>query len=319
MNNLQTSQPETWHLKPETLPWQSELSEHLGSLRLRDRSVALARQHIALFAAWYEAQFNTPFDPRQITGYALGAYRHHSLNEARVAARTWNSRWWALNILCQWGGCPSAMDGIQQKQTTGRSEIHRRLKDDEYHRLHETLERRILAAVTLFEHRDRIRDRAAVLLMLEAGLRVDEVAQLDKTDIRLAERSGIILVRDGKGGKERKVPANLTLRKALTAWLDQRQDENPALFDGKATDRLSTRSIQRIIEDLRADTRIPDLRCHSLRFDFAKRTEKRLIKQAFGRSEIIRIIMDLLGHADSATTEDYLVSSMDELMSAVEE
>lgn len=299
--------------------WIDEFGEHIAGLRLMKRSAALARSHVSLFAAWYESQFQRPFEAGAITNYALAQYRHHSLNEARVAARTWNSRLWALRILCAWAGCPDAMAGVDEKQVSGRSEIHRRLTDAEYHRLHETLERRIRAAATVFAYRDAVRDRAAVILMNDGGLRVDEVRQLDKSDIRISDRKMCVLVRSGKGDKERKTYVDVKYRFALTEWLALREDANPALFDGKLTERLTTRSIQRIVEDLRSETRIPDLRCHSLRFDFAKRCEKRLIQKDFGRSEIIRIIMDLLGHSDAKTTEEYLVSSADELLSAVEE
>lgn len=321
MNIISQSQPPTvptFQLSNLQTDWRTELSEHLASLRLGQRSVTLARQHLHLFAAWYEAQFNQPFDPHTVTHYAIAQYRHHILEEARLKAATWNSRHWALGILCAWVNS-DAMDGIAQKAHIQRSDMHRRLTDPEYHRLHEVLERNVRAAVPIFKYRNAISERAAVSVMLEAGLRVDEVHQLDKTDITLHERSGFVLVRHGKGEKERKVPLNDIARKALSAWIELRSDDNPALFDGKSTPRLTTRSIQRIIEDLRAAARIPDLRCHSLRFDFAKRCEKRLIKQSYGRSEIIRIIMDLLGHDSAPTTERYLCSSTDELMSAVGE
>jgi Site-specific recombinase XerC len=316
------------HLQPLTVPtfqpsnvptWKDELSEHLADLRLMKRSVALARQHINVFTAWYQAQFGEPFNPQTLTHYALAQYRHHTLNEARLAAATWNSRHWALTILCNWIGVPQLMHGIEQKEAIQQSELHRSLIDAEYHRLHETLERRILSAITVFEHRDRVRDRAAVTLMLEAMLRVDEVHALDKSDITLHERSGVVLVRNGKGGKERKVPLNQIARDALKDYLELRHDDNPALFDGKQTDRLSTRSIQRIITDLRPGARIPDLLCHSLRYTGAKRCETRMNKQGLGPSEIIRTLMRLLGHKRPDTTEIYLRSSFDVLMSAVGE
>jgi len=307
-------------LQPLTVPatWHLELETHIASLHLAKRSLTLANQHIRVFALWHQAQFNEPFEPHQITNYALLTYRHHSLEQARLAAATWNSRHWALGILCDYIGKPQLMHGIEQKDAVQQSELHRSLEDAEYHRLHQTLEGRIQRAITQFEHRDRVRDRAAVTLMLESGLRVDEAGQLDKTDIILSDRSGWVKVRNGKGSKERKVPLNLLARNALNQWLELRHDDNPALFDGKQSERLSTRSIQRIISDLRVDTRIPDLLCHSLRFDFAKRTERRLGAQGRSRSEIIDILMRLLGHSSSATTQIYLRSSSADLQSAVE-
>lgn len=309
--NVQTFQPSNF--QPE---WNLELETHLTTLKLIKRSRSLASQHIRVFAAWHTAVFGG-FDPRALTQYALLTYRHHSLEGARVTAATWNSRHWALTILCNFIERPQLMVGIEQKDGQP-SEIHRTLTDAEYHRLHQVLEQRIQRAITPFEYRDRVRDRAAVVLMLECGLRVDEAAQLDKTDIEINERSGWVRVRNGKGGKERRVPVNMLARSTAWEWMKCRADENLALFDGKQTKRLSSRSIQRIVTDLRAETRIPDLLCHSLRFTFAKRTEQRMIAQGKGPTEIIRTIQRLLGHKRADTTEIYLRSSADELLSAVE-
>jgi len=298
-----------------------ELETHIATLRLAKRSRTLVNQHIRVFALWYQAQFNEPFEPQQITNYALLTYRHHSLEQARLAAATWNSRHWALGILCDYIDKPQLMQGIELKAEIQQSELHRSFTDAEYHRIHKTLEERIgdRKIVTIFDYRDRVRDRAIVTLMLESGLRVDEVSQLDKTDIALSDRSGIVRVRHGKGDKARKVPLILLARNALNQWLELRHDDHLiALFDGKQTERLSTRSIQRIISDLRVDTRIPDLLCHSLRFDFAKRTERRLGAQGRSRSEIIDILMRLLGHSSAVTTQIYLRSSSADLQSAVE-
>jgi integrase/recombinase XerC len=46
--------------------------------------------------------------------------------------------------------------------------------------------------------------------MLQAGLRVGEVAALSVGDVRIRERSGIVRIRQGKGRKEREVPLNAT-------------------------------------------------------------------------------------------------------------
>lgn len=296
--------------------WLADLNAYLNSLRLSRRSRTLAAQHINVFAAWHTRIFGD-FHPQDLTNYALGRYRQHSLEEARVLASTWNSRHWALTILCNWIAKPELMYGIHQKDGQP-SEIHRSLTDQEYHRLHQVLEQKIQRSITPYEHRDRTRDRLAVILMLECGLRVDELSQLDKSDLTLGERTGSLIVRNGKGAKERTVPVNFIANAAAKEWMGMRQDENPALLDGKNTARLSPRSIQRLLTDLRPASRIPDLMCHSLRYTFAKRAEQRMIKQGKGRSEIIRTVQRLLGHKRADTTEIYLRSSADDLLSAVE-
>ena len=56
--------------------------------------------------------------------------------------------------------------------------------------------------------------------MVQAGLRVSEVAALRIADITARERSGLVRIREGKGLKAREVPLNATARRALRLYLD---------------------------------------------------------------------------------------------------
>ena len=68
------------------------------------------------------------------------------------------------------------------------------------------------------------RNRAIVYVQLYAGLRVSEVTDLEPEDISF--ETGYLFVRDGKGGKARRIEMNKDLRMALTEWLAERG--NPA-------------------------------------------------------------------------------------------
>ncbi|MCL4455130.1 MAG: tyrosine-type recombinase/integrase [Deinococcus sp.] len=67
------------------------------------------------------------------------------------------------------------------------------------------------------EKPDLLRDRVAVRLMAEAGLRISEVIQLVIADLHFGER--ILIVKHGKGGKQRSVPLSNSLVADLEAWL----------------------------------------------------------------------------------------------------
>jgi site-specific recombinase XerD len=69
--------------------------------------------------------------------------------------------------------------------------------------------------------RGTVRDRNAAILQLifNAGLRVSEVVGLNYSDIQINERSGQVLVRKGKGNKERIVPLNTKIRLKLNTYL----------------------------------------------------------------------------------------------------
>lgn len=283
--------------------------------QLSEKSIRLAAQHVRVFGLWHEATFHQPFEPISLTNYDLHLYRKWSLDQEKVKAATWNSRHWALSILCMWieaaYGYSNLMDGIEQKQAGLVSTKHRSLTDDEYHRLVHVLEQNTRRVVTAFEYQVTVRNWAAILLMLQAGLRVEEVTLVDIGDITLNERSGSVLIRSGKGDKERSVPLNLVARNALRAWLDLRPASvSAALFTGKESDRLTTRSLQRIVGELGVQIGVPDLTPHWLRYTFAKRLEV--------NGSPIAQISQLLGHKNIDTTRKYLRSSNEELQSAVE-
>jgi site-specific recombinase XerD len=68
------------------------------------------------------------------------------------------------------------------------------------------------------------RNYALVQLMLQAGLRVGEVATLHTADITVSDRSGIVRIRHGKGLKAREIPLNATTRRALRQYQEERQE-----------------------------------------------------------------------------------------------
>ncbi len=278
------------------------------------KTVKAACQHVRVFSLWWEAKYRESFSPEKLTNYDLHAFRFHSLDEARVAPDTWNARLWALRILCQWiestlgESFSNLADGVEMKEAGLRPNRYRSMTEQEFGYLVHKMERRTREAVTVFERECAVRDWAAVSVMLFAGLRVDECAQLDVSDITIGERSGSVRVRNGKGSKERVVPLNLSARRALSAWLEIHAEG--ALFTGKASARLSTRHIERIVSAVGSEARVPGLSPHWLRYTFAKRLE--------GQGTPIETIRALLGHESIETTRRYLRGSFDDLQSAVE-
>lgn len=302
--------------------WQDAFAQHLENDyrkvkggKLSKKSIQNAIGQVRVFSLWHEAKFKESFEPGQLTNYDLHVYRQFSLDQEQVMADTWNLRHWALGIFCMWiqsaYGFTGLMDGVEKKERGLTSTKHRSLTEDERNRLIHTLEQDPRRAVTVFEHQVFIRNWAALSLMLHAGLRVEEVTLVDVGDITINERSGSVRVRNGKGSKERVVPLSLTARRALASWLDLRPaSTSQALFTGKESPRLSTRSMQRIVVEVGQRITVPGMTCHWLRYTFAKMLEKAGVA--------IEAIRDLLGHANIETTRKYLRSSFEELQSAVE-
>lgn len=296
------------------LHWLDQFDAHLNDAYTSTATINTALQHIRVFAKWFEVKFSEPFTPEKITNYALRQFQKHSLDEARVMPNTWNSRMWALDLFTKWieatfgASFADLMIGLKNKEQGIHPAAYRSLSDKEIHDLMQQLERNIRGAVTAFEYETNKRDAALVTLMLRTGLRVAEVAALDMSDITINERSGSVRVRNGKGNKERIVPLSIEARTALSELVGN--STATALFDGKRTDRLSARQIERIVQYLGAQIGVPDMSPHWMRYTFAKTLERA------GRP--IQMICDLLGHESVETTRKYLRSSFDELQSAVE-
>lgn len=304
--NIQISQ---FDLQLETC-WLNQFRSYLQTdyrkitrRQLSGKSIKLAVQHIRVFGLWHEAQFKETFEPNMLTSYAIHLYRKLSLDQEKVMASTWNSRHWALGIFCTWIGLPDLMDGIEQKKQGRASTKHRSLTNDEYHRLVRTIEHDTRDEVLEFHYHTRLRNRAAVAFMLHAGLRVEEVSFLSTTDVKMWERSGEVLVRNGKGSIERSVRLNLIARNSISPWINLITD-SASLFN------LTTRSLERIVKEVGQRIGIPDLTPHWLRYTAAKRLEQ--------TGATIEEIRDFLGHKSIETTRRYLRSSMEQMQAAVD-
>jgi integrase/recombinase XerC len=144
------------------------------------------------------------------------------------------------------------------------------------------------------------RDVAVRELLYGAGLRVSELCALDVDDLD----ADLVHVRNGKGGKPRRVPIGRKARAALDAWLALRPaSDSPALFLNKQGGRLGVRSVQREIEKTSLRQATP----HVLRHSFAT--------HLLDGGADLRSIQELLGHASLAATQIYTKVSIDHLMS----
>jgi integrase/recombinase XerC len=150
-----------------------------------------------------------------------------------------------------------------------------------------------------------LRDDAVVEVLYGSGLRVAELAALDVDDVDL-DRSRV-LVR-GKGGKWRTVPLTAPAVRALRRWLvDGRLDlvtqltPSGAVFLNQRGKRLTPRDARRIVDRRAAAPTHP----HALRHTFAT--------HLLDGGADLRVVQELLGHADLATTQRYTHVSKERL------
>ncbi len=148
------------------------------------------------------------------------------------------------------------------------------------------------------------RDRAVAELLYGAGLRVSELCGLDVDDVDL--RRGRVTV-TGKGDKQRTVPVGDAAAAAVAAWREHRpamlRETSPpaALFVNRRGGRLGPRDVRRL---LTSRAGMP-LHPHALRHTYATHLLE-------GGADL-RVVQELLGHANLTTTQVYTHVSQERL------
>jgi site-specific recombinase XerD len=141
-----------------------------------------------------------------------------------------------------------------------------------------------------------LRDRAMFELAYAAGLRAEELVNLDTES---ADPDAEQVRVDGKGGRTRVVPVGEHAWRALDRYLTRARPalesgESNALFLSKSGRRLSTSDVRR---RLRLQARRAGISPHTLRHSFATHLLE-------GGADL-RSIQELLGHASISTTQTY--------------
>ncbi len=151
------------------------------------------------------------------------------------------------------------------------------------------------------------RDRALFHLMYASGLRVSEVCQLNLGDVS----DDFVRVK-GKGGKERIVPVAAAAVKELDHFLThfRTEGEGPIFVTARGT-RMSRIGVwERVKFYAKKVGIVKSISPHTLRHSFAT--------HLLENGADLRIIQELLGHANIATTDRYTHISHKHLHAAFE-
>jgi site-specific recombinase XerD len=150
-----------------------------------------------------------------------------------------------------------------------------------------------------------LRDRAILELLFSSGLRVSELASLNKDDINLKRRE--FMVR-GKGQKDRPIFISESASWWIGKYLEKRTDNSIPLFirysGSKKLNtsgnflRLTPRSIQRLVAQ------------HALSAGITKHVSPHTLRHSFATDLLmngadLRSVQAMLGHSNIATTQIY--------------
>jgi len=150
--------------------------------------------------------------------------------------------------------------------------------------------------------------RAVLSVLAYGGLRRAEACDLRITDVNLADKS--LLVRSGKGAKNRMVFVCTDAVNALREWLAMREKDckHDYLFAIDRNRRMHRQGIAALIESLKATAGLRDneaIKPHGLRHWCATN----LLRNGAN----LRDVQAFLGHSDLTTTARYLHSDEEQL------
>lgn len=247
-----------------------DLERYLQRVELAPATIRNYSADVRGFVRFLHEQLNghTPTIP---TEAEFERYRQHLIQATNQSPATINRRLQSLRVLGRFlherGYADNNPAQHLQLIAQERQEAPPRILDDD------EIANLIVAVRAGASRRLMRRDYAIIELMLQAGLRVNEVALLNKEDI-IPTTNGLRLVIRGTAEHHfRQVPLNETLARALREYLQVRPTlpEIPTLFVSQQGKPLSARSIQRLVKAYANAAQLADVSAYSLRHTCAKK------------------------------------------------
>ena len=158
---------------------------------------------------------------------------------------------------------------------------------------------------------NQTRDYAILMLFLNCGIRRSELVGLNLSDV-YEDRIRVV----GKGNKERIVYFGTACRKAIDAYLEERNkkvlSDNRALFGSRDGNRISTTAVHRLVKKalLQAGLDSTQLSAHKLRHTAAT--------MMLSGGVDVKTVQEVLGHENLNTTQIYTHIESTELKLAAE-
>lgn len=295
-------------------PWPIVLDAYLATAVDSDHTRRAYRRHVTAALEWCGVATLA-----ELTGAALAAYRAY-VTSLSVAPASQVQALAALRSFLTWSRTMGAHalpgDVVQVALRTPRATVLR-----PYNVLSDAEIAGVLGAA------GNPRDRALLAVLLGAGLRAAEVCALDVRDVQEDGDGGtVLLVRQGKGRKDRAVPVQPDVARLVRAYLaasgrrlgdegplfrahdraahrraDQHRERDHQHRDHQRDDRrLSTRAVGYLVQRAAAAAGVEAkaISPHSLRHSFALR--------ALRHGGNVVAVSKLLGHASISTTQRYV-------------
>ena len=248
-------------------------------------------RNVRLFIDWLEATTGEPFNNR-ITIFDGREYRAYLTTVRKQKPNTVNTKLEAVQKYADF----LYSQGVQEQITIERQKAV------------SNFEVKTLDKSSLYRCRRWVnsyaapRDIAIFETLLNTGIRESELVDLTMDDIQLSERKGLLIVRNGKGGKYREIALNSDARTALQKYLAVRPaSTDQHLFLGQRGP-LTRNAIYKVVRAIgKHGAGIENLSPHMIRHT----TFTRMAKSGTD----IATIADIAGHSDVKLTKQYYIAT----------
>jgi integrase/recombinase XerC len=282
--------------------FEIQLGQFFETNDLSQATMRAIRSDLRKFVSWFQSANGEAFDAARITVRDVADWREHLRNVRRQGIATVNR---GLVSARRFLGYLVSTGSIQSNPAKNVKELRRTPTAPRGLTVAQT--RRIMREVEIRQDR---RAGATLGLMLYGGLRVSDVVGLEMGDITITPRSGQVLIRNGKGGRQRIVPLSIEARRLLSEYLEVRPpSECTKVFVGERGG-LTADGVRNLCSKYAALTGIA-FTPHSLRHTFSHR----FLEQS---GNDLVALAQLLGHSNIQTVSIYCKQSEHDLQEKVE-
>lgn len=253
--------------------------------------------HTEIFLKWIEDRMDEPFD-NFITDLDVRLYKQHLNRERKQSFSTINTKMAAIQSFADFLYVERKMDSkLKVERLKGNKEpaVEILEKSELYKYMRHTM------------HSNNKLHIAIVYVLLNTGIRVSELCNLELDDIYLSERKGRVVIRSGKGGRYREVPLNADARKYLAAYIDDARPETESqrVFIGQRGP-LTRMGVYKIIHKIGERSINKEVYPHMLRHQC-------FTKAAKSPGADMKTIAQIAGHSSiELTSKFYINSSLEE-------